>query len=161
MAQFSQLRAQVKADALREDFTDTAKLVRALVMPAMFVAYADGRLDKAERQALANILARDHDMQQAALNGEDVVTLFDTIHADVQSEDPEDLIQEALDAMDEAQRLRSIGYALQVANADGEFDTEEQGTLVALAKNFGVTLEQINEMLRAQAAPASSKGEAV
>jgi tellurite resistance protein len=65
--------------------------------------------------------------------------------------DPEDLIESALERLSDADCRKAIGYALEVAHADGEFDVEEQGTLFALAKNFGVSADEMTEMMKTQA----------
>lgn len=161
MVQFSYLRAQLKAETPRAALSPDAELARAIVMPAVFVAMADGEIQPVEQQELHRILEHDADVSRVASDGVNIPALVAELKADVQARDPDDLIEEAYEMLNDARATRAIEYALRVANADGDFDVEEQGTLMGLAKNFGVTTQQINEMLQGHAAPASHQTEAV
>lgn len=151
MAQFSVLRAKVKAKAPRAPMSADVELARAFMMPAFFVAMADGVMHPEETKAIARVITREPAVGRLALGDDDLFEVMEDLGRDVAHGDPEDLIESALERLTEADCRKAIGYALEVAHADGEFDVEEQGTLYALAKNFGVSAGEMTEMMKAQA----------
>ncbi len=131
MARFADLRAQVKAEKRRETISPEEKGIRALLLPSMFVAMADGALEQSELDAIAEGLP--------FLGATGVLTpILRTLHDDIQHGDPAELIADAAERLADSARETAIELALRVAMADGEFDVEEQGTLRAIAKNFGI-----------------------
>lgn len=161
MVQFSYLRAQMKARAPRLPDPPEADLVRALLIPSVFVAMADGQMQPAEKKAFGQIFIQEEAIVHAVVACVDINEIMETLIAEVQHGDPEELMEEVLGTLDAAQRETAIGYALQVAHADGDFDAEENCTLMAMAKNLGVGADQINGLLQRQIMPAPIVGETV
>ncbi|MEJ6394776.1 TerB family tellurite resistance protein [Gymnodinialimonas sp. 2305UL16-5] len=150
MVQFLQVRAQVKALAPRPALSEGAARARALLIPSVFVAMANGELQPAEAKEFVAIIADDSLLKAVAAEETDIINLIEALQDQVCYADPEDLISEVIDFLNAEERVKSISYALRIANADGDFDAEEQGTLLGLAKMCGVSPAQINKMLQAR-----------
>lgn len=143
MARFSDRRAQVKAATQSAMMTDDDKTALAMLLPAMFVATADGSLDQAELAHMAKFVAANGTLPDRALPLPDLLA---ALHGDVSAGDPEELIANANAQLDPAQRAHAIELAIAVACADSDFDIDEQSTLLAIAKNFGIERDQYAEI---------------
>lgn len=144
MARFSDLRAQVKGATIVSALTDDQKMLMALMLPAVFIAMADGDISAAELDVIAGLCSQDQVIERC---GSNTAELFVALKTMIKTEDPADLIANAAGLLDAEMREHAIKFALRVARADGDFDVEERGTLMALAKQFGMSSARYAELL--------------
>lgn len=133
MARFADLRAQVKAKARAASMSPEDKVTKAVLTPAMLTAMADGQVDRSEISVMTRLCMTDR--RFLSLN---LLDILEDLHGEIRMSDAGDLIEAAAALLDADARDTAIELALRVAMADGEFDIEEQGTVMAMAKNFGI-----------------------
>ncbi len=135
------------AREVKADYSQNRDFLEAVVAACALVSYADGELEDSERLKAARII-KDHPL------------LGKTYQSNVIEETIETLFKRAKDRSGRNQLFRELGdikgrpdskqmaedaylVALDIAEADGEIETEEQAVLTKIAGLFGLDEQQL------------------
>lgn len=150
MARFKELREQAKAlsGMDRHDGPPLSDaqlaMARALLIPALYVAQADGRIDQSEIGAIARMCRNEPLIVQVGSHG---AQFFQRIQDEIAESDAQDMVDEVVATLSADQQRRALVFALRVAMADGMFDIDESSTAGAFARNFGISGDRFAELV--------------
>lgn len=116
--------------------SSSARIQKAVVTPAIATMYADGKIEKAELDQLANLCSFSPIF--AHLDGPSFAKFITSTVDEVSSAGVEHAIVEAGRTLSPALRETALCFAARIALADGRVDDNERKALILIGERMGI-----------------------